>query len=378
MQHEPQWQVLGRQLSRRQVMRGAALISAGLIAGRAPTTVEAAAKASPVVVRLSRFPVTNPPAGAYSVFQVINDLLPGGRFREHMHNGLGCFSATIDGYMAIATGGKEHDLAEGQSFRVPDGQYHYQINRSSSAGARQLATFLVPAGMPATVANPDAPAPSVSGRTAFSTNSPVTGPGPAFELVQLVVDFPGAETWPLKSLGGPAVLTVLQGEMRVRAGSAETTLAAGQTYADPEGKGHEVRGTATGETRVAATYLVGPGVALPSVGAPSLRATVQQDDTRAVVRLWLYNLSDDAISLAHVRAPVPPGMRLVSSSPAAKLAGSELQWIHLEGIGSGQRRVFTYELDTAGQSGTIMAWAALIGERSNTSSLSNAAPIGAS
>ena len=351
-------------------------MSAGLLAGRTTTAVAAAIpQPSPVVVRLSRFAVTNPPVGAYSVFQFVNDVLPGGRFREHLHNGLGCFSTTIDGYMAIATGGKEHDLAEGQSFRVPDGQYHYQVNRSAVGGARQLATLLVPAGFPPSAANPDAPAPAISGRTAFSANSPVTSPGPAFELVQLVVEFPGADSSPLKSQSGPAVITVMQGEVGVRSASGDATLSAGQTYADIEGKVHEVRGGADG-ARVAATYLVGSGAALPTVASASLRATVRQEGTRAVVSLWLYNLSDDAISLADVRAPVPAGMRLVSSSPTARLGGADLQWIHLDTIGVGQRRIFSYELETAGQPGTIVAWAALIGARTNTSVVSNAASVG--
>ena len=111
--------------------------------------------------------------------------------------------------------------------------------------------------------------------------------------------------------------------------------------------------------------------------AGALSATVQQVGTTATVRITLRNVTSDTLTLADVRSPIPVGMGLLSSTPAAQLVGNELRWMHVSDIAPGQTRTFTYRLDTRGQAGSVQAWAALIGSQTNTSALSNVVAIAA-
>jgi len=174
---------------------------------------------------------------------------------------------------------------------------------------------------------------------------------------------------------GPAFRQATQADnVVVPAGSANVTVEAKDGKLHLPG-GNLTLGLVTGSVNILRNLEV--FTKLEPAVAGALSATVQQVGTTATVRIALRNTTSDTLTLADVRSPIPAGMGLLSSTPAAQLVGNELRWTHVSDIAPGQTRTFSYRLDTRGQAGSVQAWAALIGSQTNTSALSNVAAIAA-
>jgi len=174
---------------------------------------------------------------------------------------------------------------------------------------------------------------------------------------------------------GPAFRQATQADnVVVPAGSANVTVEAKDGKLHLPG-GNLTLGLVTGSVNILRN--IETFTKLEAEVAGALSATVQQVGTTATVRIALRNTTSDTLTLADVRSPIPAGMGLLSSTPAAQLVGNELRWTHVSDIAPGQTRTFSYRLDTRGQAGSVQAWAALIGSQTNTSALSNVAAIAA-
>jgi len=87
----------------------------------------------------------------------------------------------------------------------------------------------------------------------------------AYELVQIVLDFPPGAWTPSHTHGGQVFVTVLSGTMTVRDDVGERLYRAGDTWREMPGD-HHVAGNATGETaRVLGAFLLPQGASLTTV-----------------------------------------------------------------------------------------------------------------
>jgi len=102
------------------------------------------------------------------------------------------------------------------------------------------------------------PGPSFPIQSTFEASAP----SGAYELVQLVLDFPPGAWTPSHSHGGQVFVTVLGGTISLRGAAGERTYTTGDTWTERPGE-HHAAGNATGENvRVLVTSLLPKGVAL--------------------------------------------------------------------------------------------------------------------
>ncbi len=105
------------------------------------------------------------------------------------------------------------------------------------------------------------PGPNFTVQSMFEGQA-VTG---AYEIVQLVLDFPPGAWTPSHSHGGQVFVTVLSGNITVRGDAGERVFRPGDTWREMPGDRH-VAGNATGETaRVLSTFLLPEGASLTTV-----------------------------------------------------------------------------------------------------------------
>ena len=107
----------------------------------------------------------------------------------------------------------------------------------------------------------------------------------------------------------------------------------------------------------------------------SLSVALEQIGSSATITLRLSNLTGETLTLVDLRSQIPPGMGLAGSWPPAQITDNEVRWIHVSGITPGQTRSFSYRLSANGLNGTVRAWASLIGEKANTTTVSQARTI---
>jgi quercetin dioxygenase-like cupin family protein len=97
--------------------------------------------------------------------------------------------------------------------------------------------------------------------TRFEANNP---PAPA-EVVQVVLEFPPAYRTELRMHGGLSFVTVLQGEMTLRAAGAETFFQAGQGWMLEPGVLHTAGNDGGVQARILETVLVPKGAAVTTI-----------------------------------------------------------------------------------------------------------------
>jgi quercetin dioxygenase-like cupin family protein len=112
----------------------------------------------------------------------------------------------------------------------------------------------------------------------FLSSFPVSAAPAQYELVEQVLDFrPGAATR-LHAHGGPAFVTVLEGQVTRREGNVESVYGPGQTFIEAARVSHSVTNKGSVPARVFASFLLSPGqpqtVNDSSSPIPALPATV--------------------------------------------------------------------------------------------------------
>ena len=112
-------------------------------------------------------------------------------------------------------------------------------------------------------------------RVPVESKFPVTGASSGqYDLVQAVVDLaPGAST-PVHMHGGPEYVTVLEGQITVRRGGAETVYSAGQTFVMPQETFMSYSNKGSVKAQFLASFLLSPGATFqindPNSPPPSL------------------------------------------------------------------------------------------------------------
>jgi quercetin dioxygenase-like cupin family protein len=88
---------------------------------------------------------------------------------------------------------------------------------------------------------------------------PVSGPPRQYELVQQILEFPPGGATREHTHGGPAFVTVIEGQSTITEGSTEKVYGPGQTYTEAEGVAITASNRTNSRTRVLASFLLSPG-----------------------------------------------------------------------------------------------------------------------
>jgi quercetin dioxygenase-like cupin family protein len=97
---------------------------------------------------------------------------------------------------------------------------------------------------------------------------PVTTSPAQYELVQITLDFSPGSATPLHRHGGPAYVTVIEGQVARTEDGLKTVYSVGQTFTEPEMKPHVVANESPSKARVLASILLSPGEQ-PTVDDPN-------------------------------------------------------------------------------------------------------------
>src|SRR5262245_27148500 len=91
-------------------------------------------------------------------------------------------------------------------------------------------------------------------------------PVPArLDQIRMVFDFaPGAWT-PVHKHSGPALITVLEGEMTLRQGGVDRVFKAGESWTEAAGQVHQAGNLSDARARVVSNYLVPSGAQVTTV-----------------------------------------------------------------------------------------------------------------
>src|SRR5205809_7720680 len=118
-----------------------------------------------------------------------------------------------------------------------------------AALAAVVIAMSVPGGR---VRGEEAPLPVVK----FASVFPVSGTPRQYELVQQILDFPPGAATREHSHGGPAFVTVLEGQSTITEGNNEKVYGRGQTYTEAEGVALTASNRSNSRTRVLASFLL--------------------------------------------------------------------------------------------------------------------------
>ncbi len=158
-------------------------------------------------------------------------------------------------------------------------------------------TLLAALLLPLALVQPQVALAQAAGPTVVSKNQrEFLDPPAQFDLVQLVQEFaPGSETAP-HSHGGHGQVSILEGELVVRAGSQETRYTATQGFGENANETIQVANTGTSRARMVVTFVLPKGAALTTAQgtssnpAPVLVSKNQRDFTSGPAQFDLVQL----------------------------------------------------------------------------------------
>ena len=203
------------------------------------------------------------PSGAFDEVEVIVDFAPGAWTPVHFHGGPG-FVMVVTGEITKRANGTETVYKTGQTWHEEAGEVH-QAGNATSSPARAVAVALLPKGAVITTNVADAPKPAIP--ATFTKAATLNDPGVANPLdqIRMVFDFaPGAWT-PLHRHSGPALITVLEGEMTLRQDGVDKVFKAGESWTEAAGQVHQAGNLSGAHARVVSNYLVPSGAQVTTV-----------------------------------------------------------------------------------------------------------------
>lgn len=211
----------------------------------------------PTVEYQARWEKLSPPAG-FDEIEMIVDFAPGAWTAVHYHGGPG-FVMVVTGQITKRSHGTETVYEAGQTWNEEAGDVH-QAGNTGSSPARAIAVVLLPRGAALTTAVPGSPAPAIP---AVITKTVFTDPAVASTIDQIrtVFDF-GAGAWTRRNMNsGPALFTVLEGEMTLRQGGIDKLYKEGESWTESAGQVYQVGNVSGVNARVVGNYLVPAGQA---------------------------------------------------------------------------------------------------------------------
>jgi quercetin dioxygenase-like cupin family protein len=240
-----------------------ALVAVALIVacggGTAATQSTPSSSPGPVAKYRNSLPGLNA-AGTIDLIQNVIDFAPGAASVVHTHSSPN-LATVLQGEIMVKIPAGDKQASAGEMLVEPINQPLQAVN-AGSGEAMVVVAFAVPHGGKPTAPVAGKPAPATPNKTlyTFTLDSPaVTGP---YSLVQQVVDFaPGSQT-PRQRVGGPGVITVLQGRVVVNTDGVEETYKAGESFTEIPGKTLQLSNQGGSDLVLAATFALPDGAHL--------------------------------------------------------------------------------------------------------------------
>jgi quercetin dioxygenase-like cupin family protein len=240
-----------------------ALIAVALTAacggGTAATQSKPSTSPRPVAMYRNSLPGLNA-TGKIDLIQNVIDFAPGAASVVHTHSSPN-LATVLQGQITVKIPAGDKQASQGEMLVEPINQPLQAMN-AGSGEAMVVVAFAVPHGGKPTAPVAGKPAPATPNKTlyTFTFDSPaVTGP---YSLVQQVVDFaPGSQT-SRQRVGGPGVITVLQGQVVVNTDGVEQTFKAGESFTEIPGQTLQVFNQGSSDLVLAATFALPDGAQL--------------------------------------------------------------------------------------------------------------------
>ena len=202
------------------------------------------------------------PSGTFDEVEMIVDFAPGAWTSVHSHGGPG-FVMVVTGEVTKRANGSETVYRAGQTWHEEAGEVH-QAGNVTSSPARAVAVVLLPKGAAITTDAAGASKPAIPATITKTMFKEPTVASP-LDQIRMVFDFaPGAWT-PVHKHNGPALVTVLEGEMTLRQGGVDTVFKAGESWTEVAGQVHQAGNLTGAGARVVSNYLVPSGAQVTTV-----------------------------------------------------------------------------------------------------------------
>ena len=239
------------------------LVAVALIAacggGTAGTQSTPSTPPGPVAKYRNSLPGLNS-TGKTDLIQNVIDFAPGAASVVHTHSSPN-LATVLQGQITVKIPAGDKQASAGEMLVEPINQPLQAVN-AGSGEAMVVVAFTVPHGGKPTLPVAGRPAPASLNKTlySFTLDSPgVSGP---YSLVQQVLDFaPGSQTTKQR-VGGPGVITVLQGQVVVNTDGVESTFKAGESFTEMPGQTLQVLNQGSSDLVLAATFALPDGVQL--------------------------------------------------------------------------------------------------------------------
>ncbi len=244
---------------------------------------------APTTTLKSTFPVTSAPQ-QFQVVQQVLDFPQGAWTPAHSHGGQ-AFVMIAKGVVTQFSDGKLTTYKVGDTWTETPGHVH-QAGNTTSSPARTLVTFLLPPGAQQTTPHDLADArPSTVKTTAVKSQFDVQAVARPFDVIEMQLDYAPGQVLPSHTYGGPAFVTVLDGQLTARVGGADKIYKAGESWSETAGQFSEVRNEASAPASAFVTVLLPKGMTLTTLenqpkGQPATlpeTGGVPETPTRALV-----------------------------------------------------------------------------------------------
>lgn len=195
--------------------------------------------------------------GAIDLTQNVIDFAQGAASVVHVHTTPN-LATVLQGQITVKTPAGDKQASAGQMLVEPINQPLQAMN-TGSGETMVVVAFVVPHGGKPTTPVAGKAAPAIPNKTLYAFTLSSASVSGAYSIVQLVQDFaPGAQT-PRYRLGGPAVVTVLQGPVVLNTDGIERTLGTGESFSEIPSTTLEIFNQGSAHAVVAATFLLPDG-----------------------------------------------------------------------------------------------------------------------
>jgi quercetin dioxygenase-like cupin family protein len=242
---------------------------------------------APVTKYASRFDAVNPPTQLDQVSLVL-DFAPGVWTPPHAHGGQ-TFVTVAEGELTVRERGAERKVKAGENWVQSPGSL-VEVGNAGTAKARTLVSVLLPKGAPLTTdqAGAGSQNPPAGPTTLYRATLDVRNPVMPLEVVQLLVEFPTANSWtPWHTHAGQGFVIVTEGEITVQRASGDEKIGTGNTWVEAPDVVHRA-GAVTGPSAVFGSILQAKGAAITTLQpgqtglAPAAAAPAQLPRTGSV------------------------------------------------------------------------------------------------
>jgi quercetin dioxygenase-like cupin family protein len=238
------------------VVAAALLVACG---GATATPPKAAAAPGPVTKFRNTLPGLTA-VGQIDLVQTVFDFAPSAASAVHMHPTPN-LATVLAGQITVKMSTGDKTAVAGDALVEPINQAVQAVN-TGSGEAMVLGAFPVPHGGKPTTPVAGQPAPSTPNKTlyTFTLDSPSISGG--YSIVQQVLDFgPGSQTAKHR-VGGPGVVTVLQGQVTLSSDGTEKTYNAGDSFTETPGQTLQVLNRGNVDSVLGSAFLVPDGAQL--------------------------------------------------------------------------------------------------------------------